>query len=410
MIRKTIQRLLRRHHTWRDVGFDELAELYISNMLRSVALTIFMVFVPYFLYQEGYSLAAIFSVFGLFFVVRFVSDILAGHMVARVGPKHTMIASCLLQIISASILLTVPSMHWHPLILALPWGASASFFFIAYHVEFSKIKHTKHAGRELGHMQTYEKLGFLVGPVIGGVVGSVLGPQYIFGAATLLLLASLWPLFKSPEPVKTRQKLDFKGLDVSLIRRDIIANACLGIENTLCINIWAFYVSVFILSGAVYVQLGALTAIGVCASILSAQLIGRFTDTEHARSILRVSAITNSLVYMVRPFVQGIGGVFATNVLNETVTTGYRMPFTKGVYAAADDLPGHRIVYIVALEATNSIGKATMWLFLAILATTLAMKTMVFIGFGIAAVASLGITLEHFAVYNGKKSKRGQLS
>ena len=406
MIHKIIHKLLRRHHTWRDVGFDELAELYVSNMLRGIALTTFMIFVPFFLYQEGYSLAAIFLVFGFFFITRVVSDVGAGYMVARVGPKHTMIASCLMQIVSAGLLLSVPEFHWHPIVLALPWGASASLFFIAYHVEFSKIKHTKNAGRELGHMQSYEKIGYMIGPVIGGVVGSVLGPKYIFAVATLLLFASLWPLFRSAEPIKVHQKLDFKGFDVGLIRRDMIANACLGVENTLCINIWSFYVSVFVLTGAVYTQLGLLTAVGVLASILSAQLIGRYTDTNHARSILRVSAVVNTLIYAVRPFVQGIGGVFTTNVLNETVTTGYRMPFMKGIYASADGYPGHRIVYIVALEATDSLAKATVWLFLAILATAITMKAVIFIGFGIAAIASLGVMSERFAVYNGKKLKK----
>src|SRR5690349_11022734 len=225
MIKKTLERLLRRNHYWRDVGFDELSELYISNMLRSVALTIFMVFVPFYLYQQGYSAPAIFSTFGCFFIGRFISDIASAYTTARIGPKHTMIVSCLLQIISTSILLTVPSMHWHPLLIALPWGAAASFFFVPYHVEFSKIKHTGKAGHELGHMQSFEKIGFLVGPLIGGVVGSVFGPQYIFLIATGLLVASLWPLFLSSEAVKTRQKLDFTGLPVHKIRRDLFSYA-----------------------------------------------------------------------------------------------------------------------------------------------------------------------------------------
>ncbi len=403
MLKKNIEKLLRRTHFWRDVGFDELSELYISNMLRSTALSVFMVFVPFYLYQQHYSPAAILAMYGFFFVARTFSDIGSAFFVARYGPKHAMIISCALQIVSAGLLLSVPSHHWNIALLGLPWGVSASFFFIAYHVEFSKIKHTTKAGRELGHMQTFEKIGFLIGPFVGGVVGSVLGPRYIFLVATILLFMSLIPLFQSAEPTKTRQKLRYKDLPVERLKRDLFSNACLGVENTLCINTWSFYVAVFVLSGTVYAQLGSLSAVAVLVSIVSARLIGHIADTGYARRLLRMSAIANMLTYVVRPFVPNIWGVFTVNSVNEAVTAGYRMPWLKGFYSAADDLPGLRIVYVSSMEATNSITKATVWFFLAILATTLDLKVVLIVSFAIAGVASLGITTERFAVYNTKQ-------
>ena len=405
MLKRNLEKILRRSHFWRDTGFDELSELYISNMLRSVALTIFMVFVPFFLYQEKYSGSAIFALYGIFFTTRFFWDIGAGFVIARFGPKHTMIWSCVFQIISAGLLLTVPQHHWHVAWLAVPWGISSSLFFISYHVVFSKIKHTAKAGAELGHMQTYEKIGCLIGPFVGGVVGSVFGAQYIFLVATILLFASLVPLFQTAEPVKGRQKLQFRLLPIAKVKRDLFAWACMGVENSLCVNAWSFYVSVFVLSGTVYAQLGSLSAFAVLVSILSAKVLGRLADTTFARPLLRTGAILNALTYLVRPWVSNVWGVFAINSANEAVTAAYRMPFIKGAYAAADDLPGLRIVYISSLEAVSSIAKATAWFVLAILATTLALKSVLLIGFAIAAIASFGIMQERFAVYNvGKRA------
>lgn len=280
---------------------------------------------------------------------------------------------------------------------------AASSFFIAYHVTFSKIKHTSRAGHELGHMQTYEKIGFLIGPLVGGVVGTYFGAQYIFLVATLLLFASLWPLFQTSEPVKSRQKLTYKLLPLGKIKQDIFTNMCLGVENTLCINAWAYYVAVFALGGAVYAQLGILSAAGVLVAIISAKAIGRLADSRMARSVLHTSAVLNGLLYLARPFVSGVGGVFAVNAVNEALTAGYRMPFMKGVYSAADDLPGLRIVYLSSLEATGSIAKATVWFFLAILATALTLHAVLVVAFAIAGLASFGLTKERFAVYNVRK-------
>jgi MFS family permease len=400
MLKQKIKRILQKNHFWRTVGFDELSELYVSNLLRIVALGIFLVFVPYYLYHEGYSVAAIFTLFGVFMAIRVMADFAAGYYVARFGPKHAMVISCILQIVSVILLLSVPMFHWSVVLLALPWGISNSFFFIAYHVMFSKIKHTPRAGAELGHMMTYEKIGGLLGPIIGGLLGSAFGPQYIFLIATALFFGSLWPLFLTKEPVLTRQKLDFKSLPLHKIKDDLVSYCFMGVENTLCVNIWPFYVAVFVLSGAVYAQLGALSALGVLSAILAAKAIGRLVDSEVARPVLRLSALINAGMYTVRPLVTNLGGVLAVNVVNEAVTTGYRMPFIKGIYAAADDLPGHRIAYITVMEAFSSVAKATAWFILAMLATIVSLKTVLLIGFAMAGLASLGILKERFAVYN----------
>jgi hypothetical protein len=133
--------------------------------------------------------------------------------------------------------------------------------------------------------------------------------------------------------------------------------------------------------------------------------VGRISDTSYARTFLRTSAISNALTYVARPFVGNIAGIFAVNTVNEAVTAGYRMPFMKGIYTAADDLPGLRIVYIASMEATNSVAKMTVWFFLAILATTFDLRSVLFESFAIAGLASLGIMKERFAVYNtGKRA------
>lgn len=396
MLKKIVRRILEPRHFWREVGFNELSELYVSTMLRSLAINILMVFVPFYLYQHGYLISQIFMMFGFFFVTRFVSDLVAGFTVARFGPKHTMIVSCILQIISAGMFLTVPDHHWSVWLLGAPWGAAFSFFFIAYHVEFSKIKHTEHAGKEIGYMNILDKVGVIIGPLLGGIVGTLYGSRTIFLIATLILFGSLWPLFRTAEAVKTHQKLNFKDFPLARVKRDLFAWAALGVENTLCINMWPLYVALFALSGPIYAQLGALSSFAVVASMTAAYVIGRAVDKRHARLSLRVAAILNALVYGFRPFVNSLVPAFAVNVVNEAVTVGYRLPFTKGLYAAADDLPGFRIVYMVSLESLASITKATWWFLLAMAAQLLSAKSVFIAGFAVAALASLLVMTERF--------------
>lgn len=401
MLKSLLHRLIRQRHFWREVGFDELTELYISNMLRTFAVSLLAVFLPYYLHQNGYSFSAIFAFYGLFFVGRSVADIAAGYFVARYGPKHAIIISCILQTASSALLLTLPDYHWPSWFIAPLYGASASFFFIAYHVEFSKIKHTNHAGKELGEMQIFDRAATIAGPLMGGLVGAFWGPQYIFAIACVVLFASLWPLFRTPEQVRQHQRIDLRSVPIARLGRDYVSYVALGLENTLCINLWPMYLALFALGGSVYASLGILSSLAVVVSMVAAYFFGRHIDTRNARSLLRFMAFSNAVVYLWRPFVMGPLSALLTNVINEAVTTGYRMPYLKGMYAAADDLPGLRIAYIMTLEWMGTISKGTVWFVLAILAAGgVPGKTVIFIGFMLAGLASLLIATERFRALN----------
>lgn len=396
MIKELLAQTLERRLFWRDFGFTELSELYMSSLMRIFALSILMVFVPFFLYQHGYSLAAIFAMCGLVFVNRCIWDILSGFIVARFGPKHTLILSCLLQIVSAGLFLTIPTYHWSIFLLAMPWGAALSLNFIAYHVAFSKVKHTKHAGKELSIMQVMEKLGGVAGPLVGGVAGTYMGPQYIFLAAGLVLMASLWPLFQTSEPVRTKQLLNFRDFPVHKIRRDVLSYAAMGIENSFCINTWPLYVALFALSSGVYAKLGILAAAATLISIGATYIIGRLVDTDNARRVLSISAIINALVYVFRPLTHSFWPVLGINLANESITPGYRIPYLKGMYAAADSFPGFRIVYISTMECMASIAKGTAFFILALLASVMSARGVLVTAFAIAGVSSLFIMTERF--------------
>src|SRR4051812_29274710 len=108
MLRKLIKRWLRPKHFWRDVGFDELSEIYISMMFRALALSVVGIFVPIYLYKLGYGLTSILLFYGTFSFMRMLCDVLAGYTVARIGPKHTMLMSTFFQIINLALLLSLP--------------------------------------------------------------------------------------------------------------------------------------------------------------------------------------------------------------------------------------------------------------------------------------------------------------
>lgn len=397
MLQKLIQRLLSPRHPWRDFNFDELSEVYVTMMVRSLAISMVGIFIPVYLYKLGYSVTSILMVFAFYFTLRIGLDFAAAFTTARIGPKHTLVIGQLLQICSSGLFLTLPVFHWPIMLVGAVWGAAASFFFIPFHIDFSKIKHKAHGGKELGFEQMMEKIGQFLGPVVGGIVASAFGPRYIFLVSIFMLIAGLWPLFRTAEPVRINQKLDYKTFPLHKVSKNIPAYIGLNIENTLCLMLWPLFLAIFVLPGArVFVEVGLLASISVIASALAAHAIGKTVDNKKGRTLLRYSASINTLVYVVRLFVTSYPMALITNVTNEVVTMGYRLPFTKGVYDQADDLPGYRIVYISSMEVIGCMGKALAWWILVILSLVLGTRQVITVGFAIAAIASLFIMTEKF--------------
>lgn len=422
MLKKIVQNFMAPRHFWRDDalayaqaarsklivhvpdGFDELSELYVNALFRGLALSVTGLFIPIYLLQLGYDITAILVVVAWYFTFRgLATDILSGYTVARIGPKHTIAVGYFLQIASSGLFLTLGSRNWPIWLLGGMWGAASSYFFVPFNVSFSKVKHSKYGGKELSYLNIMTRLGRVLGPVLGAAVATIFGGQYIFLAAGLLLLLGLVPLLRTAEPVKLKQKLRFRDLQVGPIKRDIISFAAIGSENTLMLYMWPLFLGLFILSGSTaYARLGALATTSVIIGAVTAYLFGKLIDKGYGRRVLQISAFSNAGLHIVRIFTSSYLMAFGVNIVNEAVTDGYRVAYFKGYYDAADNQKGLRIVYFACMESIASIARAAQWWLFTILSTLFAARTVTSLAFLVAAVVSILITTERFKGLNPK--------
>ncbi len=405
MLHKIINRLLRSRHPWRQMKFDELSELYISMLFRGLAISMTGLFVSIYMLRLGYDIASIMQVVAWYFTARvLIFDIGAAYTVARIGPKHSMLIGYVLLGCNTAMFLTITAFNWPIWLLGMVWGGSASYFFIPFHVDFSKVKHSAHGGKELGYIQIMEKSGAALGPLIGGVVATIFGAHYLFLLATILIIVGLIPLFLTREPTKTRQQISFRGLPFRRLKRDYLSIGALGVENTLSIFLWPLFIGLFILvDNTVYAKLGLLSTVAIITGVFAAYTIGKIIDHRKGRALLRSNAVVNAVLQLARPFISTYPGTFLISMANEVVTTGYRMPYQKGWFDAADDLPGYRIAYISSMEWFSSVCKASVWWFLVLLTSLLSDRSVLTVGFVIAAIASMLIMTEKFKALNVKK-------
>lgn len=370
MLRRIIFKLLKRRHFWRYADFAELAELYASRTLRSLALSMVTVFVAIFLYQNGYGVLFIALYLMASFLFRAVMVWPAALLVGRIGPKHATLISNLLYVPALTLLAVVP----HAGVAALAGfsmlqGASIALNGLSTNVNFSKVKHSDHAGKELGYLFTLEKVAAGLSPVIGGLVAFAFGPQATILLAAFFFVIAATPLLFTPEPVRTHQHLSLRGLNWPAIRRGMVAHGAVGADFVASGVTWSLFIALAVFgidSNAVYAQVGAVASLTLFVAIVAARVFGRLIDARRGGELLRYSVYSNILLHCFRPFVQTPQSVVATNVANETFTTGQNMAFVRGMFDMADNLPGYRIVYIALMELAAILGAAAFYLLLAV--------------------------------------------
>lgn len=396
MVQKIIYNLLGRRHFWRTVSFDELSEIYASQFLRSLAVSLIGIFVPIYLYTIGYSLQDITILFLLWFLFRIPLAYINAKIIGIFGPKHGIALSVVLHIVYLSFVLSADSIYWPIWIIALAGSAANGLYMMAFNVDFSKIKHTEHGGKELGYLQIFERVGAVIGPLAGGLIAGFFDPKYTIVLSIIVLFGSLIPIFLSAEPVKLNQQIQLKGFPLKRHKRDFLVGMAFQLENVISIIIWPLFLGIFVLVNRTYESLGILASVSTASAILAVYIIGKLIDGDNGKKILNIGAIGNAVLHIVRIFITTPLQALGINIANEPLTAMYRMSFLKGMFDASDSVPGYRIVYYMIYEWYIAAANIVFWLSLYLVLLIVSDKLALQLTFVVAAICSLLITKQKF--------------
>jgi MFS family permease len=267
---------------------------------------------------------------------------------------------------------------------------------MAFEVDFSKIKHTEHGGKEIGYLQIFERAGAVLGPLIGGLVATYFDPRYTIALAIFTLCGSLMPLFITDEPTRKNQVLYIKGFPYRRHRLDFAVSSAFAVENAISITIWPLFLGAFVIVSNTYAALGVLASVSTIVALTAIYVIGKLIDENRGKLLLNTGAYLNAVLHLCRSFITTIGQAFAVNVINEILTPMYRMPFLKGKYDASDNVPGYRIVYYMLTEISISLVNIPFWLSLYLISSVYDEKLTLQIAFVVGAIMSIVITRQKY--------------
>ena len=370
MLQSMIYRFLRRRHFWRYASFDEVAELYASRTMRMVAQNMVSLFIAVYLYQNNFSLVFIALYFATSFLFRALVSYPSAKYAAYFGPKHGILVANIAYIPALVCFALVPEYGiWAVLGFGFFQSWSMTMYDLSYLINFSKVKHTEHAGKEIGFMQIFDRIAASISPLIGGAIAFIFAPEVTMWLSAVIFAMASWPLLRTSEQTATRQKLQLSGFPWRTTYRSMIAETAVGVDNFASIGVWVLFLSVVVFAGSandLYLKIGGFASITVVTSFVAAYGFGRLIDRRRGGDLLRFATIGNALTHLFRVFVTTPTGIVAANVSNEIATVGYAMAFNRGLFDMADR-SGHRIMYLFFIEVALNLGAMVAALLLALL-------------------------------------------
>lgn len=361
MFQRLIHRIFSGRHYWRLVSFDEIAELYTSRLLTVFAINIVNLFAAVYLYRLGYGVEFIVLLYGVLYALKAPYSIIVAKYAAYFGPKHGILLANVIRIPSLIAFALVPEYGvWAIIAFGVFQQLSSAMYDLCYLTDFSKVKSSLHAGKEIGTMQIIEKVAKVLSPLVGGAIASMYSPRVTIIVACVLFVASAWPLFKTIEPTMTRSRLRIAGFPWRLALRSLVSQSVVGFDFVASGMAWTLFVTIFVfasLGEGTYAALGGLASLGVLISMAAAWAFGQIVDRHKGGLLLLVGALANSIIHLFRPFATTPAGVMGINIANETATSAYAMPFTRVMFDVADS-SGFRITYLMFIEMAVNIGAA----------------------------------------------------
>jgi hypothetical protein len=345
---------------WLRLEMSELSELYTAMMLKTFGLSLIGIFVPIYLYEQGWSIGRVVLFMAVNYAIRALASRPLSRLVRRAGAKNLMRTGLGLTVGFLAMLITLPQIDWPLWLLAVVDGPAITMFYLGYHIDFSQAKKLEEFGSEAERVFATSKLAAAAAPFIGGVIATVFNPQATIAVALAAIALAAWPLSRGPAAVPLpagsgRWRWDFKRY-----RRSYLSFAALGLDQTASVVYWPFFAALFIFSGEIYLQLGLVTSVSAISTILVVHALGKLVDNHRGGLLMTYSALLGGGLHLIRSLATGLPQVLGINILSEWFMAGSHMPYLKGMYDEADHA-ADRAAYIGAMETAINLGRLVLW-------------------------------------------------
>ncbi len=218
-------------------------ELFLASSIVNFGVAMVAIFEPIYLYTVGFSIVQILYFYLAVYGLYLVAVPLGAKFARRFGyEKSILLGTPFLALYYLSLYFISQDELFVPVAVAM-FVIHKMFYWPGYHADFARFGKDVERGREVSNLLVLTSFVYVLGPLAGGFIISTWGFHALFGAATVLFIASNIPLLATPErfkPVPFSYRDSFKRLLWKENRRNFFGFLGFG-EELLVMVIWPVF-------------------------------------------------------------------------------------------------------------------------------------------------------------------------
>ena len=369
--------------------FDkEIVELFSAHTIRRFALALIVIFEPIYLFiYFGNSLSKALLFYGAISLLYGLFVPFGAKIMAKIGLKKAMLWSVPFIFFYYLVLWQINLFFLFLFLAIILRFFSALFYWPAYHIDVARFSKRRIRGEQISVSMVVYNLASVAGPFLGGLIIFKFGFPILFIIVLILLLVSAVPLFFSKEIHEIypdSYEKAFKQILSKRARRDSIAFAAFGFDQGVNMFIWPIFLFVLVIN---YEAMGLITSGALFLSLLFALYIGEVADVNR-RKLLRIGSILTAIAWLFKTFVRTPFNAFLAHTAYHFAFTSSSIPFRTIMYDKASEDKRKLDQYIVFREMAHNLGRAFMFIILAIVFFFIPV-TKIYLIFPLAAVFAL---------------------
>lgn len=331
----------------------EISELYASTAIADLAIALVLLFEPIFLYQVmSFTVQQVLLFFAVVYALYILFIPFGAKIISRYGYEHGIFFSIPFQIIYWFLLFGAKDnfnlIYFAPVVFAI----EKSFFWPSFHSIVARFARDGQRGREFSVLYAIVNLMLIAGPFLGGLLAERFGVRTAFMVASAIYFCSFIPLFRTkevftPKIYKFRDTWElYKSYPTKFL-------GYLGFgEELIVLTVWPIFIYLVIKD---YKDTGAVVTVATLVATILALHIGKITDRNSKRLMIKVGAFFYTLVWFGRLIVNNAFSVFIVDALSRTSKDTVFIPLSTVTYERAEET--HILPYAVFFEQSLSIGK-----------------------------------------------------
>lgn len=370
----------------------DLASLYTMRLIQNIAVGLFSLFLPIFLYRVyGFNITYVLIFYLASFGGYSLMVIPGAKLLNKLGTKKSITIGVIVYIYYfVCFYFFETNVVLFSVLALIMINLFRMFYWLPYHIDMTKFMPKKDRAKQISFLRSITTLVSIFVPVISAFIIVNYGFQVLFMIVIVLIVVSLIPVGFLP---KTKEFFEWtvwqtiKNLFRKRNRRLVFAYFSKGIESMVGCAVWPIFI--WLLLDQKYVTVGVVSGLVVLATVIIRLLIGNICDRYSKKKVLAWGTVFYSVGWFFKIFVQSAYHVFVASTFHSFSGVVLHTSFDSLTYERAAD-QGHYVdEYTVLKEIALNFGRGLTCIILIFLVASFGMIA----AFILAAVASLFVSI-----------------